>query len=219
MLIWGKAALEIGDTTVAIIFMSNTTHLTNFAGDQKAWPIYMMIGNIVSSARMANALPSGALYALLPIAMKVTGTNAEKTAQRTMNQSIMQEVLRHVLQPLTHPERRVFNSMCADHRFRHCVAIPAGWMADYPEHVQLANIKSGSCYWCECPAENMGDLPFRSERRATWDHNVYCALNSANTWPAMAELASRGVHLRYNVLWELDCITSDLYKPDLLHTM
>ena len=93
-----------------------------------------------------------------------------------MNRSIMQEVLRHVLQPLTHPERRVFNSMCADRFFWHCVAIPAGWMADYSEHVQLANIKSASCYWCECPGENMGDLSSHSERHAPQDHNVYCAL-------------------------------------------
>ena len=80
-----KAALDDGDTIVPIIFMSDATHLTNFAGDQKAWPIYMTIGNIVSSARMANALLSVALLALLPIPMKATGTNAEKTAQRTMN--------------------------------------------------------------------------------------------------------------------------------------
>jgi hypothetical protein len=31
---------------VPLVFMSDATHLTNFAGDKKAWPVYMTIGNL-----------------------------------------------------------------------------------------------------------------------------------------------------------------------------
>jgi hypothetical protein len=30
---------------VPLVFMSDATHLNNFAGDKKAWPVYMTIGN------------------------------------------------------------------------------------------------------------------------------------------------------------------------------
>jgi hypothetical protein len=33
-------------TVVSRIFMSDATHLTNFASDKKAWSVYMTIGNL-----------------------------------------------------------------------------------------------------------------------------------------------------------------------------
>ena len=221
LLIGAKAAVEEGDTIVPIILMSDATHLTNFVGDHKAYPVYMTIGNITATARMKVSLPSVVLLALLPISMKATGTETAKAEKekKEKHRLVIQEILQHILKALIRPERRIFHSLCTDGFFRRCVAIPGGWIADYPEHVQLANILSMRCYWCECPAKEMGDLPLRYERHAPRDHNVYHSLNGENTDSARAELAARGVHSGYNVLWELDCVTSDLPKPDILHTM
>jgi len=38
--------LPAGATIVPVIFASDKTHLTNFSGDQHAWPLYRTIGNI-----------------------------------------------------------------------------------------------------------------------------------------------------------------------------
>jgi len=64
----------------------------------------------------------------------------------------------------------------------------------------------------------MGQLPVRPY--PIRDHDIYRALSVANfTTIANARLVSFDVHQGYNVLWDLDCMTSDLPKPDLLHTM
>jgi len=63
----------------------------------------------------------------------------------------------------------------------------------------------------------MGQLPVQPY--PIRDHDKYRALIVANTAPANARLASFDVHQGYNVLWDLDCMTSDLPKPNLLHTM
>jgi len=56
---------------VPIIFMYNAMHLMNFSIDKKAWPVYITIGNLSASARMATAIHSVLLVALLPIAIKI----------------------------------------------------------------------------------------------------------------------------------------------------
>jgi len=68
--IW-QTLLDDGDTVLPIIFRSDTTHLMNFSGDKKAWPVYMTIGNLSASARMATAMHSLLLVMLLPIAIKM----------------------------------------------------------------------------------------------------------------------------------------------------
>ena len=45
MLIDNKSTLSVGDTLVPWIFMSDRTHVWNFAGDKNEWPVYMTIGN------------------------------------------------------------------------------------------------------------------------------------------------------------------------------
>jgi Plavaka transposase len=213
-----KSMLDDGDTVVPIIFMSDATHLTNFSGDKKAWPVYMTIGNLSSSARMAPAMHSVLLIALLPIAVKMRDIPLSRyTAQKEHNRMVLQHVLRHILGPLMRPDRRIFYARCADGHFRRCVASPAAWIADYPEHRDLHNIKNGVCYWCECPQSEMGELP--AQPYPPRDHDKYRTLSVANSAAANARLARVDVHQGANVFWDLDCVTNDLPKPDLLHTI
>jgi len=50
--------------------MSDGTHLSNFAGDQKERPVYMTIGNLSSKIRQMPSTHSVVMVALLPIPMK-----------------------------------------------------------------------------------------------------------------------------------------------------
>jgi hypothetical protein len=167
---------------------------------------------------MAPAMHSVLLVALLPIAIKMRDIPLSRyNEQKNHNRMILQHVLRHILGPLIRADRRVFFAWCADGHFRRCVASPAAWIADYPEHRDLHNIKNGVCYWCECPKAEMGQLPARPY--PVRDHDKYRVLSVTNTTAANARLASLDVHQGSNVFWDLDCMTSDLPKPDLLHTM
>jgi len=198
--------------------MSDTTHLTNFSSDEKAWSVYMTIGNLSASARMATAMHSLLFVALLLIAIKMRDIPLSRyNEQKEHNRMILQHVLRHILGPSIRVDRRVFFAWCVDGHFRHCLASPATWIADYPEHRNLHNIKNSVCYWCKCPKAEMGQLPVRPY--PMHDHNKYRALSVANTATANTRLASFDVHQGSNVFWDLDCVTSNLPKPDLLHTM
>jgi len=217
-----KTRLPVGQTVVPIIFMSDGTHLTNFCGDKKAWPVYMTIGNLSAAARMKHTMHGVLLVALLPIPVKMRDIPLKKrNAQRERNRMVSQHVLQHVMHGLlnSETENRNFYACCADGRFRYCCPTLAGWMADYPEHRDLHNIKSGVCYWCECPQGEMGDLRERNDQHPLRDHTLYRQLSEANTPESNADLKRRNVNPGFNILWHLDCITSELPKPDLLHTL
>jgi hypothetical protein len=67
-------------------FMSDATHLTNFSGDKKAWPIYMTIGNLSAATRMKHTMRSVLLVACLPIAVKMRDVPLKRrNAQREHN--------------------------------------------------------------------------------------------------------------------------------------
>jgi len=59
--------LRVGDTLVPLIFMSDGTHLLNFAGHKKEWPVYMTIGNPSSKIRQMPSTHSVVMVAPLPI--------------------------------------------------------------------------------------------------------------------------------------------------------
>jgi len=47
---------------------SDKTHLTVFAGDKKAWPVYLTIGNIKSTLRSKPSHRCWVIIAYIPIA-------------------------------------------------------------------------------------------------------------------------------------------------------
>jgi hypothetical protein len=198
--------------------MSDATHLTNFAGDKKAWPVYITIGNLSSSVRMRPAMQSVLLVALLPVPIKLRNVPARQLAlQRERNHAVTQGVLRHILEPLYHPEGGIFTALCADGHYRRCSATVSAWLADYPEHCDLQNLRHGSCVWCECPAGKMGDYRPPYDHHPTRDHRRYAAWDAARD---VASLNLHGVHAGDVALRALPaCTVSDLPKPDLLHTM
>jgi hypothetical protein len=50
--------------------MSDGTHLSNFAGNKKEWPVYMTIGNPSSKIRQMPSTHSIVMVTLLPIPIK-----------------------------------------------------------------------------------------------------------------------------------------------------
>jgi hypothetical protein len=58
---------EWGDTLVSLIFMSDGTHLSNFAGDMKELAVHMKIGNVSSKIRQTPSTHSVVMVVLLLI--------------------------------------------------------------------------------------------------------------------------------------------------------
>lgn len=182
----------------------------------------MTIGNLSAAVRMKHKMHAVLLVALLPIPIKMREIPLKKrNAQREHNRIVSQHVLQHVMQGLLHSENgnHSFYAHCADGSYRYCYPTLAGWMADYPEHRDLHNIRNGVCYWCECPQGEMGELRQWKDQHPLRDHTLYRQLSDKNTPESIANLKQHNINPGLNILWYLDCVTSDLPKPDLLHTM
>jgi hypothetical protein len=143
--------------------MSDRTHLSNFAGCKREWPVYMTIGNISSKLRQMPSTHSIIMVALLSMPIKICNIHQKRLdeSQHT-NRQVLHKVLWRVLQPLTFKhnpsaESRYYNVVCADGNFRRCKPVLAAWIADFPEYSDQHHLERHVCFWCECPKNEYGD--------------------------------------------------------------
>jgi len=157
------STLRVGDTLVPLIFMSNGTHLSNFAGDKKEWPEYMTVGNLSSKIRQMPSTHSVVMVDLLPIPIKNRNIPWKRLdEQRQTNQEVLNEVLRWLLQPLTidpNPSAGSghCNVLCADGNFGCCKPVLAAQLADCPEYSDIHHLEWHVCFWCDCLKNKLGD--------------------------------------------------------------
>ncbi|KAI5777561.1 hypothetical protein EDC01DRAFT_778765 [Geopyxis carbonaria] len=151
-------------TLVPLIFSSDETHLTNFSGGKKAWPVYMTIGNLDATVRSRWYWRAQVLVALLPIKPKKSGIRGD--GDNEMSQQAKQAlytVLRGLLEPFNrfaNPEHegRPVEMLCADGSVRSCWPVLAAWIADHPEHANLQGTKGNVCPTCTVHRTNLGEL-------------------------------------------------------------
>ena len=137
---------------------------------------------------------------------------------------MLNKVLRQVLQPVTFEsnpsaESGYYNDLCPDGNIRHCKPVFAAWLADCPQYSDLHHLERHVCCRCVCTKNQLGDYVPPDEEHPRRDHNLYRTLSDANTKAADAELSSRQVHQGFNEFRHIPCIVSNLWKPNLLHTI
>jgi len=148
---------------VPFIFIPDGMNLSNFAGDNKEWPVYMTNGNLSSKLRQMPSTHSVVMVALLLIPIKNRNIHKKRLdEQRHTNREVLNEVLLRVLQPLTFKqnpsaESGYYNVLCADGNFRRCKPVLAAWPAECPEYSDLHHHERHVCLWCECPKNELGD--------------------------------------------------------------
>ena len=160
--------LPPGSTVVPIIGLSDQTQLTNFAGDKKAWPVYVTIGNILLRTTNSPAKMPILLLALLPVPPELRGDSgrADK-AQRQTNADALQAVLNLVLAPLQEVVQEGTVKDCADVKTRLGFPILSAWIADHAEHAALHGMGSQSCPKCEVSSKELGGIRGRYMSPAT----------------------------------------------------
>jgi hypothetical protein len=192
--------LRLGDTLVPVMFMSDGTHFSNFAGDRKEWPVYMTIGNLSSKICQMPSVHTVVMVTLLPIPIKHCNIPQKRLdKQRPTNRKVLNEVLRRVLQPLTfkqspNAESGNYNVFSADGNFRCCKPVLAAWLADCAEYSNIHHLERHVSFWCECPKNELGYHVPSDKQHPRRDHNLYRKLSNANTKVPNAELLSRLVH-------------------------
>jgi len=131
-------------TLVPIIGMSDQTQLTNFSGDKKAWPVYIMLENLPSGRRNSPTSMAVLLLALLPIPQKLSMSSKADQHQRQINADTIQDVFELIFAPLQDPAHDGIPIDCADGKVRRCFPILATWIADHMENVALHRINPTS---------------------------------------------------------------------------
>jgi hypothetical protein len=141
------STLRVWETLVPLIFKSDGTHRSNFAGDQKECPVYMTIGNLSLKLRQMPSTHSVVMVALLQISiMKCNIPQKRLDVQRHTNREVLNEVLRRVLQPLTFKynpsaDSGYYNVLCADGNIWCCKPVLAAWFTDCPEYSDLHHLE------------------------------------------------------------------------------
>ncbi|PVF91686.1 hypothetical protein CPB86DRAFT_719004, partial [Serendipita vermifera] len=134
-----QSKLPAGSTLIPVLLGSDKTHLTVFAGDKKAWPLYLSLGNIKSSIRNKPKNRAWVLVAYLPIAHFTD----HKSLHTTLQNRLFHQCMSVILEPLKHiPSEglRMVDSMGA---VRLCFPTLAAYLADYPEQV-LINVAASN---------------------------------------------------------------------------
>ncbi|KAG6818921.1 hypothetical protein H0H93_000270 [Arthromyces matolae] len=143
----------------AIMFSSDATHLTNF-GTAKAWPIYLMLGNL---SKYFRSLPNtGALHHLayipsLPDSFQDIAATAH-SKWKTQKKSILTHCRRELMHAVwdflfdddfIHAFKYGMVIKCVDGIERRVYPRLFTYSADYPEKILLATIRDKGL--CPCP--------------------------------------------------------------------
>jgi hypothetical protein len=189
-------------TVVPIILGSDATHLTQFSGGKKAWPVYMTIGNIKSTIRNKPSYSAIILLALLPVSVA-----------NSANREVGHKILSTILEPLNKYKRGIVLP-CADGADRLCFLRLAGWIADHMEYCYLFHVKSNACPVCEVKFTDLGS----GRLSLTRDYARYRQLIAFNNSDALRNVS---VHLvSSSVMLAVDgLVASELWKPDILHVL
>jgi len=154
---------------VPIIGMSDQTHLTNFSGDKKAWPVYLTIGNILSKTRNSPNKMAIILVALLPVPPKFASKKTKaRSVQRMTNDEVLETVFALIFEPLEAFTKSGKDMNCSDGRVRKCFPVLAAWIVDHAENETLHGLKRMSCAVCVKYPPNVWDwTPKRFIRSGT----------------------------------------------------
>jgi len=145
---------------VPILLASDETHLTNFSGDKKLWPVYMSIGNIRSSIQNMHTMYAWIPIALLPVGPKRVNKIPRYSVEMQEQQALqtVHEVFAHLLKPLSDARCQTgYKMICANGNIHLCFPKLFCWLADHMENATIHAIASNRCPVCIVPVKMLGE--------------------------------------------------------------
>jgi hypothetical protein len=137
-----------------IILSSDKTLLSNFRGNNSAWPVYLTLGNIPKETRRQVSAHSTILIGYLPIPKFDCFSEKVRSLQKyRLFHYCMQKILHVLIEAGTAGK----DMMCADGWVRRIWAILAAYVADYPEQCLIACCMENRCPLCLCEPNARGN--------------------------------------------------------------
>ncbi|KAJ7748268.1 hypothetical protein DFH07DRAFT_775728 [Mycena maculata] len=121
------------------------TMLSNFRGDNSAWPVYLSIGNIGKEMRRKVSAHATVLIGYLPIPKFDC---FDKNTRSLAKYHLFHECMTTILTPVVAAGKTGVKMVGADNFVRNVWPIFATYVADYPEQCLIACCKENRCPLC-----------------------------------------------------------------------
>ncbi|KAI0070403.1 hypothetical protein K474DRAFT_1741360 [Panus rudis PR-1116 ss-1] len=212
---WWKKQMELpAEVTIApVILASDKTQLSQFRGDQTAWPVYLSIGNIAKETRRKVSARATILVGYIPV------SKLECFKKGPGHSVFPDDCMRTILEPLIEAGKKGVLMMCADGKIRKVFPLLAAYVADHPEQCLVVNVKENWCPRGQVTSRERGEL---SECVL---HQVDATLNLLNKHKAEEaddeELDAKGLRPVYEPFWKdlPHCNIYETISPDILHQL
>ncbi|QRV91332.1 hypothetical protein RhiJN_19350 [Ceratobasidium sp. AG-Ba] len=203
-------------TLIPLVIASDQTRLSTMCGGQKAYPVYVTVGNIGKDVRRKPSQRATVLLGYLPV--DAFEDIADDDERRRMKAELIHRSMETMLRPLKVASEKGVDMWCADGRLRRVFPMVAAYIADWPEQNLMACTSEGSCPICVTKQKGRGDInnsqPLRDRNetlnaiRAYFDYKSRIQLKDLSlkpVWPWWASLPDTDF---------TTCLT-----PDLLHQL
>ncbi|KAG9086517.1 hypothetical protein FRC06_003041, partial [Ceratobasidium sp. 370] len=146
-------------TIAPIILSSDKTKMTEFNGKQKAWPVYISLGNISKDVRRRPSERATLLIGFIPVTDLSIFSDPKERSERGWE--LFHSCMESILEPLKVLSRTGMEVLCADGGVRRVFPILAAYIADFPEQVTIACVRDSRCPICWVPHAERGNLSAR----------------------------------------------------------
>ncbi|KAJ7084764.1 hypothetical protein B0H15DRAFT_951261 [Mycena belliarum] len=207
--------LPPGATVAPLILSSDKTMLSNFRGDNSAWPVYLSIGNIDKETRRQVSAHATVLIGYLPIPKFDC---FDKDTRSLAKYRLFHECMTVLLASVAEAGKTGAKMVCADNFVRNVWPIFAAYVADYPEQCLIACCKENRCPLCTVSPDDRGDHQ-PHDKRDQMETLFFMARQQQGQKDTVFE--AEGIRAVYPPFW-MNLPHSDIFRaftPDLLHQL
>ncbi|KAJ7462850.1 hypothetical protein FB451DRAFT_1494885 [Mycena latifolia] len=207
--------LPPGATVAPLILSSDKTMLSNFRGDNTAWPVYLTIGNIGKETRRKVSAHATVLIGYLPIPKFDC---FDKNTRSLAKYRLFHECMSVIMESVVEAGKFGRSMVCADSMKRNVWPIFAAYVADYPEQCLVSCCKENRCPICTVSPDDRGDHQ-EHPLRDVWETLFFMQRQQAGAKDTAFE--ENGMCAVYPPFWA-KLPHSDIFQsftPDLLHQL